>query len=227
MTRHLITLRALTLIAISLGIALLLGCSAPTTPTPPPATLPPLPPPTTGPESTPTAAATELPGAVPTFPPVAGSTLAVSTPRKAATRTLVSGPGTIKIKIFMIATEDNGKAGKKIGCNDSVVAVERVIASTTAPLTSSIRELVAQHDQFYGQSGLYNALYQSSLQVNSVSLSKGKATVNLKGTLVIGGTCDAPRVTAQIQETALQFSTVKQVVVLVNGVALDKVLSGK
>ncbi len=132
------------------------------------------------------------------------------------------------IKVFFIALNDNGKAGKMIGCLDSVVAVDRPIPETSAPLTAALNLLLAfRTQQYYGQSGLYNALYQSNLKLSGVSISGGKATINLTGTYTLGGVCDGPRFLAQIQETALQFSTVNEVIILINGKPIDSILSGK
>ena len=58
-----------------------------------------------------------------------------------------------------------------------------------------------------------------------VTIEQGKAIIHLAGTIVLGGTCDAPRVKAQIEQTALQFSTVSDVAVFVNDVPLEEVLS--
>lgn len=131
------------------------------------------------------------------------------------------------VKLYFVALNDNGKAGKMIGCQDSVVAVNRAIPETSAPLTAALTQLLSIRTQYYGQSGLYNALYQSNLKVAGVSITSGKATINLTGTYALGGVCDGPRFVAQIQETALQFPTVQQVVVFINGKPLDQVLSGK
>lgn len=132
-----------------------------------------------------------------------------------------------KVKIFLVAIDDNGETGKKIGCGDSIVAVTREITPTAAPLTAAMRELVALKAQYYGESGLYHALHASTLAVDHVSIKDGKAIIKLSGTLSLGGVCDAPRVEAQIKETALQFSTVKEVVIFINGVPLSQALSGK
>lgn len=131
------------------------------------------------------------------------------------------------VKIFLIAMNDNGASGPSVGCGDSVVGVEREIAPTAAPLTAALKELVSLHDQFYGQSGLYNALYQSDLHVERVAIINGVATIQLGGKLMLGGECDDPRVAAQIQSTARQFATVRSVVVLLNGAPLEKSLGGK
>lgn len=44
---------------------------------------------------------------------------------------------------------------------------------------------------------------------------------------MLGGVCDAPRLEAQIEQTALQFSTVNEVAVFVNDKPLEEVLSSK
>ena len=46
------------------------------------------------------------------------------------------------INIYLVAVGDDGKAGKKIGCGDSLIAVTRTIEKTAAPLTVAIRELL-------------------------------------------------------------------------------------
>jgi hypothetical protein len=99
------------------------------------------------------------------------------------------------------------------------------VAPTRAPLTAAIRALLALDERTYGQSGLYNALYQSDLQLEGVDLNNGQATIRLTGEVQVGGVCDHPRVEAQLEQTALQFSTVDRVEVMVNGTPLDEVLS--
>lgn len=132
------------------------------------------------------------------------------------------GSGTASVKIALIALNDG-----QVGCGDGVVRVTRNIAPTQAPLTAAIRELVSIRGQTYGQSGLYNALYQSNLKVAGVTLKSGKANIYLTGTLRLGGVCDSPRVKAQFDSTARQFSTVSQVQVYVNGTPLERLLSSK
>jgi len=132
------------------------------------------------------------------------------------------------VKIYLIAIEGNDTQSEKIGCNDQVIAVDRKIPSTKTPLTQALQELFSLHDQYYGQSGLYNALYQSHLSISSVSIdTQGKATIRLRGQLQSGGVCDDPRIKAQITKTALQFSTVRIVEIFINGENLDELLSGK
>lgn len=152
---------------------------------------------------------------------------AAATARPTSTRAPVPSPGMMTVKLFFVALNDNGESGRMIGCEDSVVAVDRAIPETSAPLTAALKELLSIRTQYYGQSGLYNALYQSNLKVGGVSITSGTAIINLTGTYALGGVCDGPRFVAQIQETALQFSTVREVVVFINGKPIDSILSGK
>jgi hypothetical protein len=101
------------------------------------------------------------------------------------------------------------------------------IPRTQAVLRAALEKLFSAKQQFYGESGYYNALYQSDLEVASVTIEQGRAIIHLTGTILLGGTCDAPRVQAQIEQTALQFSTVSDVTVFVNDIPLEDVLSSR
>lgn len=134
---------------------------------------------------------------------------------------------TSSVRVYLIAIGDRGRAGAKIGCGDSVVGVTRTIAPTRAPLAAALRLTLANHRRQYGESGLYNALYQSRLTLKRVAVVNGTATVRLAGTLRLGGVCDAPRVRAQLRRPALQFRTVHRVSISVNGVPLSRALSSR
>jgi len=129
------------------------------------------------------------------------------------------------VKIFLIALEDNGQSGPLVGCGDSVIPVTVVIPSTQGVLKAALGKLLSIKEQHYGESGLYNALYQSDLHLKSVTIDQGKAIIYLTGTLMLGGVCDNPRVEAQIEQAALQFSTVSSVEVFIDDIPLEDVLS--
>lgn len=134
-------------------------------------------------------------------------------------------PATVRVQIFLIAIGDEGRSGKPVGCGDSVVPVSVELPYTRAVLRAALETLLSLKTQYYGQSGLYNALYQSDLRLADLSLEYGTARVYLEGTLRLGGECDIPRVKAQLEETALQFPTVTGVRVFLNGEPLEEVLS--
>lgn len=131
------------------------------------------------------------------------------------------------VKIVLIELEGNGQAGPLVGCGDSAIPINVTIPRTQGVLRAALEKLFSAKQQFYGESGYYNALYQSDLQVESVTIEQGKAIIHLTGTIMLGGTCDAPRVEAQIEQTALQFSTVSDVAVFVNDVPLEDALSSR
>jgi spore germination protein GerM len=132
---------------------------------------------------------------------------------------------TREVKLFLIALDDAGRLGKKIGCGDSVVAVTRELRSTRTPLRDAIEELLRIPRTYGSDPELYNVFYQSELRLVSVSVRRGIARLSFAGRLVTGGVCDGPRVQAQIEETALQFPTVKKVRVFINGAPLSVYLS--
>jgi hypothetical protein len=131
------------------------------------------------------------------------------------------------VNIVLIALEDNGQSGTLVGCGDSAIPITVTIPRTQGVLRAALEKLFSAKQQFYGESGYYNALYQSDLKVAKVVIEQGKAIIHLTGSIMLGGTCDAPRVEAQIEQTALQFSTVSDVAVFINDVPLAEVLSTK
>jgi hypothetical protein len=163
--------------------------------------------------------------------PTAAATTAVTTPETTATTTPAAvetplGPATFdRVNVYLIALDDDGRSGKRIGCGDSVVAVERPIAPTAAPLRAALDELLAIDDFFYGEPGLYNALAHFDVAVSRIELENGKATVHLTGEYLLIGTCEDPRFVAQLEETVLQFPTIDAVEIFVNGENLKEIIN--
>jgi hypothetical protein len=167
---------------------------------------------------------------------IASPTLAVPTATQVqqvpATLTVAAPPTSTTateqmVKIVLIELEGNGQSGPLVGCGDSAIPINVTIPSTQGVLRAALEKLFSAKQQFYGESGYYNALYQSDLEIASVKIEQGNAIVHLTGTIMLGGVCDAPRVQAQIEQTALQFSTVSDVTVFVNDVPLEDVLSSR
>ena len=130
-----------------------------------------------------------------------------------------------RANIYLIAVDDGGQAGAEVGCNDSLVPVEVTFAPTVAPLTAALEELFTIDSRMYGQSGLYNPLYRSDLAVEGIDIeANGEARIELTGSITIGGTCDVPRVEEMLRQTALQYSTINEVTILVNGEPLSDAL---
>lgn len=198
-----------------LFLLLTLACSAVKAPLPTPTPSPAVPP-------APLPSVTTVPSPTP-LPATLAPTAAPTQPLPSPTRP----PKNMRVQIFLIAIEDNGISGKKIGCNDSAIPVEVEIPYTQGVLRAALDQLLSLHDTYYGESGLYNALAPSDLMVKSLSIKDGLASIHLIGQLSMGGMCDSPRVLAQLEETARQFSTVEQVEIFVNDKPLKELLSDK
>lgn len=129
-----------------------------------------------------------------------------------------------EVKVFLVALDDNGRSGRRIGCGDSLVPVTRTVnASGGATLRAALEELLSvPHDY---DARLKNYWRGENLRLSGVSLSGGVATVRITGRgPLIAGVCDAPRITEQIRATARQFPTVRRVDVFVNGRTLASAL---
>ncbi|MGB8508322.1 MAG: GerMN domain-containing protein [Pyrinomonadaceae bacterium] len=147
--------------------------------------------------------------------------IGVSGEAYARTTVFTSGSHTnlIKIrraKVYLVAVNDNGKTGKKIGCGDSLVPVTRIIKPTGSPLKAALEELLAIPHDYNQQLGNY--WQGEKLKVKSISLRAGLATIHITGKgPYVAGVCDEPRIKSQIEETAKQFSTVRRIKVFING----------
>jgi hypothetical protein len=119
------------------------------------------------------------------------------------------------VKVYLVAVGDDGQAGKKIGCGDSLVAVSRRIQRTPAPLKAALEELLATPPETGGNPKLQNFWKGNNLKVRSVSIRKSTATIYLSGEVFVAGVCDQPRIESQIEATARQFPTVKRVKVFI------------
>ena len=163
----------------------------------------------------------------PTATPLISSPTSALPTLTAVPPTASQTPAPQTAQVFLIAIDDNGQSGTLVGCGDSAIPVTVAIPRTQGVLRAALEKLFSMREQFYGESGLYNALYQSNLGLKSVTIDQGKAIIHLTGTLMLGGVCDNPRVEAQIEQTALQFSTVSDVAVFINDTPLEEVLSLK
>lgn len=119
------------------------------------------------------------------------------------------------IKIYLVALDDNGKTGKKIGCGDSLVPVTHTIEKTAAPLTAAIRELLATPQHPEESSKLENFWKGNNLKVKTASIRNHTATIHISGEVFVAGVCDEPRIKSQIEATAKQFPAVKYVKVFI------------
>lgn len=122
---------------------------------------------------------------------------------------------TMSVKVYLVAMGDNGKTGKKIGCEDSLVPVTRTIRKTAAPLTAALAQLLATPQHPAVNPKLENFWKGRDLKIKSVSIRNNTATIYISGEVFVAGVCDIPRIESQIEETARQFPNVKRVKVFI------------
>jgi hypothetical protein len=127
-----------------------------------------------------------------------------------------------EVKVYLVAVGDEGKRGRKIGCDDSLVPITRTVEAGVAPLKAAVSELLSVPHEYEG--GLGNYWFGENLKVSGVSLAGGTATIRITGRLFVAGVCDEPRIEEQIKETARQFPEVRRVRVFVNGRALARAI---
>lgn len=130
-----------------------------------------------------------------------------------------------QVKVYLVALGDNGKMGRKFGCDDSLVAVTRAISPAQAPLKSALQLLLSTPQRDAKNPKLENFWKGRNLRLQSVSLRNGVATIIISGEVFVAGICDEPRITEQIEATARQFPSVKKVRVFMGRVPLARAIS--
>lgn len=127
-------------------------------------------------------------------------------------------------EIALVALEDNGQAGDMIGCGDSLVLVNQPLQPGDDQTEAAINYLLGINQEFYGQSGLYDALWQSNLQLTQTTQQGNTLNVQLSGTTTLSGTCDVPRFKEQLKKTIEQNSGLTADI-YINGQTIDNALS--
>ena len=140
---------------------------------------------------------------------------------------LQAGSVTDRAPVFLIALEDGGVEGRRLGCGDSAVPVEVTLARRGPALQGALEALLALRETWDTRTGFYNALHGSRLEIDRIERAGPEVRVHLTGYLEIGGACDSPRVLAQLTETALQFDDVQRATFYLEGKPLAGLLSGK
>ncbi len=133
----------------------------------------------------------------------------------------------MKVKAYVIATGDNGKLGKLVGCGDSLVPIIVEIGPTKDLIRGGLDGLFSLKEKSPEELGYYNSLSNSDLSVDKVIQTEKHGDVYLTGSIQLGGACDEPRLKEQITQTALQFPAMTTVTIYLNGVLLDEAISQK
>jgi LysM repeat protein len=131
-----------------------------------------------------------------------------------------------RVNIYLVALGDDGQSGIPIGCGDSLVPVQVPVSPTVAPLTAAIDAMLDNTAADLGLATFDNPLASDAqdLLVDQIEIINATANIELTGRLSSAGVCEDERIRAQLQATALQYATVSNVAVNVNGTPLSNIL---
>ncbi len=139
----------------------------------------------------------------------------------------VAQPTTEEISLAMLDPDVSEGEEPDRGC-DMVAMVTRDIEETETPLTVAMNELFSIDREEVQGFRNFMARTNDTLSFNRAEVNNGTANIYLEGELSgLAGACDNPRARIQIEETALQFATVEDVQIYLNGEATDLQPSGR
>jgi hypothetical protein len=129
------------------------------------------------------------------------------------------------VTAYYVLVDDGGRNGVRFGCNDSLVGLAQPSSGEEA-LPAAIGALLDPPDGAMPahEPEAYNALSRSRLKFLSGSFDGTTVTVYLAGVLRPGGTCDVPRMEAQLTQTAVAAAGAIRAEIYVNGRSLAEAL---
>jgi spore germination protein GerM len=134
------------------------------------------------------------------------------------TSTLISDKsGLIKVKVFF----NNNKLDPEVSCL-KVFPVEREIVKTSALAQAALTELLTGTTPTETEAGFATSL-NPNIKIQSLTIENKVAKVDFDEQLGsgVGGSCRVTAIRAQISETLKQFSSVKSVIISINGRSED------
>jgi hypothetical protein len=131
------------------------------------------------------------------------------------------------VTVILIAQMPKDGNAKDIGCGNITKPMTQKSTFKGDPVQDALEVLLGLKQAGYENGELYNALYQSDLEVQSVETKNDVVKVKLTGNIKMSGECDIPRVREQLVETIKSASDANKIVVLVNDKSLDEALSLK
>jgi len=120
---------------------------------------------------------------------------------------------TIKIKVYF----NNDKLDPEFSCY-KVFPVEREIIKTKATGRAALEELLKGPITSEKEAGFFTNI-NPGVKIQKLTIENGKAKVDFDKTLEFpgGGSCRVSAIRSQIIQTLKQFSTVKEVVISIDG----------
>lgn len=120
-----------------------------------------------------------------------------------------------KVKVFFNNSSKNAECEK-------VVAIERTVPETQAVARAALDELLKGPMSPEKMQGYITSI-NDGVQIKSLDIKNGTATVDFNAKLgeIVAGSCNVGAIRAQIEQTLKQFSTVKKVVISIEGNSKD------
>ena len=120
---------------------------------------------------------------------------------------------TITLKVFF----NNSNLDPEASCN-KVFPVERRVLKTQAVARAALEELFKGPTEEEKTKGFFTSI-NSDVKIQSLTIENGTARVDFDEQLEfqVGGSCRVSAIRAEITETLKQFSTVREVVISING----------
>jgi hypothetical protein len=111
----------------------------------------------------------------------------------------------------------NNNLDSEITCTQ-VFAIERQVAKTVETARTALEQLLAGPTEEEKSQGFYTSI-NPGVKINKLTITDGVAKVDFNETMEegMGGSCRVSAIRAQITQTLKQFSTVKDVIISVNG----------
>ena len=123
-----------------------------------------------------------------------------------------------KVKVPVLASPElfDYSGEKTQGCGDEIVWIIKDVTPTRAPLTAATNLLLTETKDYGFMPGNFMAT-QDDLSLDNVVIENAVAKISLNGEFTVKEACDAPRQFIQLEEVALQYSTVDAVQIFLNG----------
>ena len=182
--------------------------------------------------SAPAASATETPTG--SASPSASATPTPSATAPASPSASASSPAAAvrEATVYWVSLAGSGHDGVEFpGCGDQLVettvpAQGSGEVGSTERVEAGIQALLGD-GEYEHSDGLVNALYQSDLTLQDVTIEGDTVVVELSGQPISSGTCDDPRIISQLEYTAATNAGAYTARVLVDGTPIQEYLSQK
>jgi hypothetical protein len=131
------------------------------------------------------------------------------------------------VTIYLIARGDRGAHGRALGCGDSLVPATARVAPNRNRLQASVTALLTATDRPDTEPPLFNPLIGSAVTLEDIYMTRGVATLRLRGEIEVRDRCDVARITGQFIEALRAAGATRGAVLYLNDRSLAESLSVK